>query len=124
MLITDFLFFHANLLGRRRDTLWQEGWLGAFYVVSAIVAIWLFAAMAFIEAHWGLYLQGSARHLIYMALPLLTLLLLALRYKHSESHIMTLWEERTTKHPFLQLPSYLVLFVYFLLSICLLMAVM
>lgn len=117
MFILNLLFYHAYLLGRKRSTLWQDGWLGAFYVVSIIVGIWLFSAIYFIETHWGIYFQGFCRFMLYIVSPFLILMLLALYYKYSEKRIMELWWKRTMKYGILQIPSYAVLFLYWFVSI-------
>lgn len=119
MFVLDFLFYHANLLGKRRDTLWQDGWLGAFYVISGIVGLWLLCAILFIEKTWGAFIQGIWRYIIYMVLPLLIIVLLAIYYKCFEKRIMERMWQKTMKYNFLQFPSYFVLFVYWLLTIAL-----
>lgn len=123
MFVLNFLFYHAYLLGRKRSTLWQDGWLGAFYVVSIIVGIWLFSAIYFMETYCGMYIQGTCRFILYIVSPFLILTFLAIYYKYSEKRIMELWWKRTMKYGILQIPSYAVLFLYWFVSILLLVCV-
>lgn len=120
MFLLNLLFYHAYLLGGKRGTLWQDGWLGAFYVVSIIIGIWLFSSIYFIETHWGNFIQGTCRVVLYIGSPLLIFVVLAFYYKCSEKRIMELWWKRTLKYSILQIPSYAVLFLYWLVSILLL----
>lgn len=120
MFLLNLLFYHAHLLGRKRSTPWDDTWLGAFYVVSGIIGIWLLLAIYFIETHWGYYVQGACRPLLYIVSPLLILVFLAFYYKCSEKRIMELWWKRTLKYSILQIPSYAVLFLYWLVPFLLL----
>ena len=110
MFLLNLLFYHAHLLGRKRSTPWDDTWLGAFYVVSIIIGIWLFSAIYFIETHWGNFIQGTCRVVLYIGSPLLI----------SEKRIMELWWKRTLKYSILQIPSYAVLFLYWLVPFLLL----
>lgn len=124
MFIIDFLFYYAYLLGKRRETLWQDGRLAAFYVISGIVGLWIMCAIKTIEENRMAYIHGVWRMVIYIVLPLLIIFSLAIYYKCFEKSIMERWWQRTMKYGILQMPFCLVLFVYCMFTIILMVCVL